>query len=1450
MKIWCSILVLMITTSIVSADDVIIYINSSSPLASNTTSCGIVSAPCYTFDLGLDVAQEKAILYQTAITIILSEGEYKHSNDTNGLFKKVNGLSIIGEVHNDGEILTTISCQGKVGFSFINTSSIKISGVIFDRCGQLQNSTSYNKENKGFLTFYVGLYFLYCRDVNLAFVTVSSTPGTGIVFYNIGGTNIIENSIFLGNNFTNTPHSDNNNAKVGGGGGGVYIEYSYCVPGESGIECLERKESSNVNMPYTTENTFFIHSSKFTENVANITDYTNNAFILPDKQHHSAFGRGGGVSVFFKGDASHNTITVDNCCFTHNQALWGAGMFVEFQDNTNNNNVFICTSIIHTNSLHYNDVNNEGTGGGGARVGFVFFNGSVAYRNNITFFNCTFEGNNAYYGGGLSFYSARQPHVNSSNIDQLNIFKLQECHFMNNSGRIGAALDISLWHPSITGKHPRPFIDSCTFEENNVMYQPQPGGLIAVGAVYVDSLPVVFSGTNSFNDNSGSALAVTGSYITIEPSSNVSFYNNSGRNGGAIALFGNTFILMNEDSILYFVNNSAQYKGGAIYYFNAGERDLLSSRNCFIRYYDITIRPENWKSTFYFEGNTIEHMVGESKQNNAIYASTLLPCIWGGAFGNSDYNMHSINKTFCWNNNWIYKVHPDIHVNTSCMEQISSAPSDYNSFETNYTTVPGKTIKLYLTVYDDLKHNVTDTSIFIARIMSGSATFRGEKHFKFNYISQEYLELHGKPNSTIELQIETLDPIVIHQIITVKFDTCPPGFKPPNGTDDDSIFSCQCYGISAYKKLLQCNQDNYTSKLSCTAWIGYISTTEPKQLVVGETPYLSLDTHDHYVTLVNGSEQYLNDLFCKSTNRRGILCGQCQDGYGVAVNSDNYHCVKCTEKEEQYSWVFYVIASYLPITIFFAIIFIFSMTVTFGPLNSFLFFAQVITTTVKIDADGTILLQTLTNPVPYKVLKSLYVTPYDIWNLNFFRPYLGQFCLHSKLNTLDIMSLSYIEAFYPLTLLVLFVIIMTLYNKGVPVIVCLCRPIHRCLARFRQWSKLQQSFTGGIAVFIVISYTKFTLVSLLLLTPMYLYDHSGKPVSSVHYYDGTVSFPSYKYIIPAIVILATFGLILPLILAYPTFLRFIEYISCGRLDLGIFYPKLKLQAFLDEFHGCYKDGTDGGLDYRWFASLYFVFRFCVFVIYTVAGWKRLYLLQVLLFLVAAFLFAVLRPYKTDWVNNVDAAMFLLLATISCFSLYNLVLLELWAFIVQYILIFIPLLYFIRYYLLLFCSKFKSYHKDLRSRKRRIQAERPQEQDDFETNHAALVDSTCVPDFLDYVDDTRQHGHHLYRRLSSSHCWQPCPPGSSKFSYGSIGSKKPSVLTSDSSQSENIYDNCNTVDTGEDLNGTQQENDNSRNTITDSPLCTNEEYHIGHTTNSSQGGYGTIGSTLISPMPPL
>jgi predicted outer membrane repeat protein len=1333
---------LSLLTSVIASLPYNVYVNGSSDNATSfdpAKPCGDIESPCETFDGGLEAAALLKLSERKPITILVAEGYYVHNSSTIGCFQDVSDLSIIGEANDSSSVI--VECDEGAGFRFIRCNNIKISLMTFKNCSQLQNSTSYNfqSDNRQFVQFKVGLYFLYCYNVNLTSITVGESAATGIVLYNVAGTNILDGLNIKGNKFDSS-----------GQGGGVYIEYSYCVPSEgdsSGSDCLYSSEwNPNVNETYTRDASFHITNCCFEINKANTSNFNSNTFILPHQQYHDAFGRGGGLSIFFKGNASNNCITVDNCVFKNNSALWGGGIFAEFQDISHDNIFLVLSSNLTENEVYSNEDRNLGTGGGGSRVGFIYFDNSTAYNNTINFTICNFEHNTAYYGGALSFYSARQMEF----TDSLNVFGLNGSIFVNNSARIGAALDLSLWHSSVFGKHVHPVIINCTFTKNNAMRRIT-GGLVGIGAVYVDSLPVSFGGDTFFIDNDGSALAVTGSYINIEKFSSVTFIRNRGRNGGAIALFGNTFILTNEDSHLTFINNTAQYKGGAIYFYSSGERDLISSSNCFIRFNNLTATPYNWTSKFRFENNVIQVKDPDNNyQRNSIYASSLLSCIWGGGYGNSSYGSEVLNDVFCWNKkNWKYEPHVDSY---PCKGHISSAPTTYGiNDELNYQTMPGQGIELELKVYDDLNQTVSENSIFIARIPDNNpATFHGEN--KFDIFSHRYLNINGQPESNVTVILETEDPIVIQKMINIEFLNCPPGYKQPldynySNFDFDN-FSCECSN-SSYRGYIQCGSD-FTSKIIRNGWFGLLNDCD---FVVGDTPYFYSNDFNGYVTLYNGSTEYLEQLFCSSLNRTGVLCGTCKNGTGVAIVSDTYECVECN-----YDYLtVYLLVTYLPITIFFILIFMFSVTVTRGPLNSFIFFAQVISTTIEIDADGSIPLHFVTGSRTfYIVLEQMYKIPYSIWNMNFFRELVGKFCFNPNWNnTLDVMLLSYVEALYPLLLLIVIVTIMVMYGKGVKIIVFIFRPLHYCMARIRQWTNLHQSITGGIAVFIVISYTKFTLISMLLLTPTPLYNFTGSIIKEVHYYNGEEEYPQYQYLTPAVIVLIILGFMLPFILMYSSILRLIERFSCWRLKLEKLYPPLNLKIFLDEFHGCYRDGSDGGIDCRWFAGLYFILRLILFAIYAATPtWELQYILQILLFLVVAFLFAIIRPYKSDWINKLDASFFIILTAISSLSMYNLMLT--WnstnpnksIFAIQYVLILIPLLYCIGYYFTYLFKNIaipctKSFKKNI-FKSKRIQV-LEDDQDSFNYRDA-LVDSTHVPDIMHYIDNNRQ-------RMSNSVSWR-------------------------------------------------------------------------------------------------
>lgn len=84
-------------------------------------------------------------------------------------------------------------------------------------------------------------------------------------------------------------------------------------------------------------------------------------------------------------------------------------------------------------------------------------------------------------------------------------------------------------------------------------------------------------------------------------------------------------------------------------------------------------------------------------------------------------------------------------------------------------------------------------------------------------------------------------------------------------------------------------------------------------------------------------------------------------------------------------------------------------------------------------------------------------------------------------------------------------------------------------------------------------------------------------------------------------------------------------------------PRAALFIFVEKFHGCYRDGCDGGKDMRSFFGLYFVL-----IIFMTVGW-RLFLqinktidnkfyYQTVLMTIAALVVAYVKPYKKKYVN--------------------------------------------------------------------------------------------------------------------------------------------------------------------------------------------------------------------------
>ena len=1230
---------------------------------------------CQTLNLALDC------LKQNNHSTVWVRPDTYHLNaswgDAHFEFDGMQGIAIIALSNQTHEtavhvICSDVSTENGAGLSFVNSVNVTIRGILFDGCGVYHYSTSHSQisPNSNFFQFFTALYIMLCSDFALEYVHVNGTNGIGAVMYSTVGSSRIQNCNF-----------SHNAVEVDGtipGGGGVYIEFSYCLPTSRDDNDHNDVCDSSTNVPPSNSNgaEYTIEFTTFYKNSATVTHATDLTFILPHRSDHVAFGRGGGLSVYFKGNSTSNTIVVSNSMFTNNAALWGAGLFVEHQDNSQNNTFEIRSSVIDSNICYNSESESKGTGGGGARIGYIFFNDSygLVKGNDISFNNVSFLNNKAYFGGGLSFYTARE----KGNSDPTNTVSFNGCNWQKNVARVGSAADLTIWHPIASGAVVNPTFTRCKFLENSASYTTQLGSQVGIGALYADSIPITFFEDVQFISNTQTAMASISTGIYFKEGCHAKFINNKGRNGGAIALMGNSFFLVSQWTVMTFINNSAELKGGAIYGHSIGEHDLLSSRNCFIRYEDVESTPLNWTAKFNFENNTVAN--GDV---NSIHVTSLLTCLWGGAFGSTKSIEEEADKVFCWSEDtWIYS--------SNCSEEISTSPARFivkDSTNNDSTTViPGKRTPINMDTADDRNNDVTNKTVFTAKLLPSDSSDSIVLDTNSLYISNRNFELYGKPGSSGTLILETIDPRVISTQMNVTLQACPPGMVEKQG-------SCRCAGN--YGGYIECDGSSFSAKILRGSWIGKNSSSENSSgvysLLVGQCPYCSLINSTQNIPL---PENVSPNFLCKYINRTGELCGHCVDGYGPVVNGE-LQCVSCSPSEAKYHWFFYLLTEFLPIVIFFFIVIFFNVSATTGPANAFVFFAQVISTAFGINSNGAVSIGHAQLP-----LKHLYTIPYDIWNLNFFHPFLPKFCISSQITTLQLLSTGYITALFPLLLVVVFYLFVWLYGRGVAPIVCLCRPIHHCFARIRGIWNIKQSVLHALATFLLLSYTKFSLVSFILLTPTPLLDSDGNKERFVLYYDGTIDFFSSKhapYIVASFSVLFTFVLLPPLVLMLPSFIHLLRV--CLQKTVKYEGNLLSYEVgsvtgqFMTAFYECYKDGTGDPTgqsdankhDFRWFAGMYFILRLMVFTVY--AFTPDLFMLYMILQLICVggiLAFAGLRPYKKDWYNNLDATIFAVLAAINTLSMYNYFLVvvdkapSVWIFSMQYVLIWIPLMYMVIY----------------------------------------------------------------------------------------------------------------------------------------------------------------------------
>ena len=465
--------------------------------------------------------------------------------------------------------------------------------------------------------------------------------------------------------------------------------------------------------------------------------------------------------------------------------------------------------------------------------------------------------------------------------------------------------------------------------------------------------------------------------------------------------------------------------------------------------------------------------------------------------------------------------------------------------------------------------------------------------------------------------------------ITTNSSQCPTFLIPTNG--QNSSRACVCGQTERYR-YIKCHQYRGTASILTGVCATYNDSQDT--IISGLCPYGNLSIYPQYLKLPCDVTE-LNSFMCGSFNRTGKLCSQCMPGLGPAVLSNSPQCIECLDS--RYGWLVFIALGFLGPTLLCILVIVFRINALSAAMNMFIFSSHLISTLAvwyKFNFDQ------LTTSA--KIAVRITLSFYGLWNMDIFRFILHPFCISANFNSLDVQTLEYVAAFCPLVVLVALFICIELHDNGFRPIVVIWRPFLKCCIRFRRSWKLRGSIINAFATFLLLSYSKFLAVSTNLLYPVRTKNTQGQTLGYVPLHDASIPYFSSDhkpYMILAIVVIVVFNL-LPLLflLLYP--LKIVQR-CLGRLPLRCVSF---LNTFADAFQGCYKNGTGGTADCRYFAGLYLVFRVVLFS----QGYLTYYLtmpFQALTCIIIAMLFVTIRPYKAQFYayTHFDAWSFISIA---------------------------------------------------------------------------------------------------------------------------------------------------------------------------------------------------------------
>ena len=1133
---------------------------------------------------------------------------------------------------------TVILCtdSGPNGIHISHVINLKLAAIMIRNCkgifqvNTLQTVTSQN------IYFATSIFIEKSTNITLEMVDIMESRGSGLTMINNGGSNKLKNCSFC----SNYPANSNN---VIPGGAGVHIELSSCGHRiYNGNEKCKHSHLENTveRSEHAVINCIFFNNTK--GNVHNISGLT----------HSSSWIGGGGLSVFMSGDSNSHIVKITGSRFTQNSAVWGGGLYIAINGHAANFIVVTEACIFIENLCSDN-------AGGGVDVGFLLKQHQYSLNNSITFRDCQFFDNEAFYGGGVSFYA-------SKSTVQTNRVSFVNCHWTGNRAIFGAALELSPqnWNAGVFDLKVHIEIENCVFRNNTVKNTQQNSD--GKGTVWIEGFRVLFSGDIMFSNNSGSAMYILSAEIEFSKHSNVCFKNNSGFQGGAMAIIGPSTVSFNDNSTFNFANNVAQDGGGAIFHIMYSKRDIYTSRTCFLKNIG-----SNYSSTNFVFDNNSGSLRGRqisdlSHFGHSIYSTTLMPCY------NSlkDDNVELKDMFSCLGNFTYVDKNP---------YDLSTLEYKVEMNDSNIYSVPGKYFELSLDARDELNNRIATVYHVTVSNFKNSNISVGNY---YTYISNDWIIFYGNPGDTASVTLKTITVREKSIQFKLELQSCPPGYIHDKNNGKGS---CICSAENKiFEGIFSCDSLSFHSFLLGGYWVGYEQNNKSNNAYSKESDLLlsycplqhcfrdSFSEIEHGLPQ-NPTQKELDTSICGGAQRTGILCSECMKGYVVYYHSDTSEC-RPVSNNCKLGWLFYILSDIVPVTLLFIAIIIFEVKLTSGSVNGLILYIQ-ISNQMRLQNNGFIVF-----PVFAKTALNIYSTIASMLRLSFFQTDKLAFCLSESASDMDVVAVKYFTIFYTLVLIVTVVVALRFFNF---------KAIRRIRSKLWQ-NSVSSSLIHGISGFLVLCYSESTITSLFILTPVRLYsmNHTGLYWrKTVPFYDGSLVYFQSKhltYALPALAIILVVSIFSPLLLlSYPLCYR---VFACLRISesqvirvLCKIMPLEKCKPFFDSFQGSFKDS------FRFFSGLYFVYRLTTLLsLAFISKSMTFYIFLEGQFVLIAVIHAIFQPHREKWHSTLDALLFVNLSFINLLTMLNQDLSYNFSFkkkyisvisTIQVVLLYIPLLYF-------------------------------------------------------------------------------------------------------------------------------------------------------------------------------